>query len=333
VLGDSAPGQAPRALITGITGQDGSFLAELLLERGYEVHGLARGSAAGPLGCAEHLRERVMLVHGDLLQPATLRAAIEQVRPRDIYHLAAPSFVPASWEHPAEALDAIVGSAAAILEAVRDGDREARVLICASGSIYGETSESPQNEQTPARPTTPYAVAKLAAHQLAGVVRAHSGLHVSSAITYNHESERRPERFVTRKITRGAAAISLGLQHELALGSLEAVRDWSFAGDVVRGEWSMLQQEDPGDYVLASGVGRTVAEFAVAAFACVDLDAERFVRVDASLVRPPERTPNVGDPSKAKQALGWQPQVSFEALVQRMVDADLRLLRATRVGS
>jgi len=333
VLSDRAPGQAPRALITGITGQDGSFLAELLLERGYEVHGLARGSAAGPLGCAEHLRERVMLVHGDLLQPATLRAAIEQVRPREIYHLAAPSFVPASWEHPAEALDAIVGSAAAILEAVRDGDREARVLICASGSIYGETSESPQNEQTPARPTTPYAIAKLAAHQLAGVVRAHSGLHVSSAITYNHESERRPERFVTRKITRGAAAISLGLQGELALGSLEAVRDWSFAGDVVRGEWSMLQQEDPGDYVLASGVGRTVAEFAAAAFACVDLDAERFVRVDASLVRPPERTPNVGDPSKAKQALGWQPQVSFEALVQRMVDADLRLLRATRVGS
>jgi GDPmannose 4,6-dehydratase len=156
---------------------------------------------------------------------------------------------------------------------------------------------------------------------------------VSSAITYNHESERRPERFVTRKITRGAAAISLGLQGELALGSLEAVRDWSFAGDVVRGEWSMLQQEDPGDYVLASGVGRTVAEFAAAAFACVDLDAERFVRVDASLVRPPERTPNVGDPSKAKQSLGWQPQVSFEALVQRMVDADLRLLRAMRVRS
>jgi GDPmannose 4,6-dehydratase len=333
VLSDRGPGRAPRALITGITGQDGSFLAELLLERGYEVHGLLRGSAAEPLGCAEHLRERVKLVHGDLLQPGTLRAAVEQVRPHEIYHLAAPSFVPASWERPAEAFDAIVGSAAAILEAVRDGDREARVLICASGSIYGETPESPQNEQTPARPTTPYAVAKLAAHQLAGLMRAHSGLHVSSAITYNHESERRPERFVTRKITRAAAAISLGLQGELALGSLEAVRDWSFAGDVVRAEWSMLQQEDPGDYVLASGVGRTVAEFAAAAFACVDLDAERFVRVDASLVRPPEHTPSVGDPSKAKRTLGWQPQVSFEALVQRMVDADLRSLRATGVRS
>jgi GDPmannose 4,6-dehydratase len=324
---------ARRALLTGLTGQDGSFLAELLLENGYEVTGLIRRSAADPLGCAEHLRERVKLVQGDLLQPATLRAAIEQVRPSEIYHLAAPSFVPASWERPAETIDAIVGSATAILEAVRDGDLQARVLICASGSIYGETPESPQNEQTPARPATPYAVAKLAAHQLAGVMRAHSGLHVSSAITYNHESERRPERFVTRRITRGAAAISLGLQSELALGSLEAVRDWSFAGDVVRGEWSMLQQDDPGDYVLASGVGRTVAEFAAAAFACLDLDAERFLRVDSSLVRPPERTPNVGDPSKAKERLGWEPRVSFEALVARMVDADLRSLRETRVRS
>jgi len=332
VLTDRARGQAPRALITGITGQDGSFLAELLLERGYEVIGVVRRSGADPLGCAEHLREQLKLVQGDLLQPAMLRAAIEQVRPNEIYHLAAPSFVPASWERPAETIDAIVGSATAILEAVRDG-LQARVLICASGSIYGETSESPQNEQTPARPTTPYAVAKLAAHQLAGVMRAHSGLHVSSAITYNHESERRPERFVTRKITRGAAAISLGLQSELALGSLEAVRDWSFAGDVVRGEWSMLQQDYPGDYVLASGVGRTVAEFAAAAFACLDLDAERFLRIDPSLVRPPERTPNVGDPSKAKERLGWEPQVSFEALVERMVEADLRSLRATRVRS
>jgi GDPmannose 4,6-dehydratase len=333
VLTDRAGGQAPRALITGLTGQDGSFLAELLLERGYEVTGLVRRSAADALGCAEHLRERVKLVRGDLLQPATLRAAIEQVRPHEIYHLAAPSFVPASWERPAETIDAIVGSATAILESVRDGDREARVLICASGSIYGETPlgetpQSPQNEHTPARPTTPYAIAKLAAHQLAGVMRAHSGLHVSSAITYNHESERRPERFVTRRITRGAAAISLGLQNELALGSLQAVRDWSFAGDVVRGEWSMLQQDDPGDYVLASGVGRTVAEFA-----CLDLDAERFLRVDPSLVRPPERTPNVGDPRKAKDRLGWEPQVSFQALVERMVDADLRALRETHVRS
>ncbi|TMK97721.1 MAG: GDP-mannose 4,6-dehydratase [Actinobacteria bacterium] len=333
MLADRAGGDAPRALITGFTGQDGSFLAELLLERGYEVTGLVRRGAGDPLGCAEHLRERVELVRGELLQPTTLRAAIEQVRPHEIYHLAAPSFVPASWQRPAETIDAIVGSATAILEAVRDGDREARVLIAASGSIYGETLESPQNERTPARPTTPYAIAKLAAHQLAGAMRARSGLHVSSAITFNHESERRPERFVTRRITRGAAAISLGLQSELALGSLEAVRDWSFAGDVVRGEWSMLQQDDPDDYVLASGVGRTVGEFAAAAFACLDLDAERFLRVDPSLVRPPERTPSVGDPSKARDRLGWEPQVSFQALVERMVDADLRALHAAHVRS
>lgn len=328
-----APGQAPSALITGLTGQDGSFLAELLLERGYEVSGLVRRSATDPLGCAEHLRERVKLVRGDLLEPATLRAAIEQVGAREIYHLAAPSFVPASWERPAETIEAIVGSATAILEAVRDGDREARVLIAASGSIFGDAPHSPQDEQTPARPTTPYAVAKLATHQLAGVMRAHSGVHVSSAITFNHESERRPERFVTRRITRGAAAISLGLQDELALGSLEAVRDWSFAGDVVRGEWSMLQQDDADDYVLASGVGRTVAQFAAAAFACVDLDAERYLRVDPSLVRPPESTASVGDPTKARESLGWEPEVSFQALVERMVDADLRSLRAAHARS
>ncbi|MCW3020485.1 MAG: GDP-mannose 4,6-dehydratase, partial [Solirubrobacterales bacterium] len=188
-----------------------------------------------------------------------------------------------------------------------------------------------QREDTPCRPTNPYAIGKLAAHQLVGVLRASAGLHASSGIAYNHESERRPERFVTRRVTRAAAAISLGLQRELTLGSLEAVRDWSFAGDTMRGAWLMLQQDQPDDYILASGVPHTVAELARAAFACVGLDAERYLRVDPSLVRPPERTPSMGDPAKARTRLGWKPQVSFAELVERMVHADLRSL-STRPG-
>jgi GDPmannose 4,6-dehydratase len=323
--------RARQALITGITGQDGSFLAELLLEQGYTVTGLVRTQGAS-LGCAEHLRGRIELLGGDLLQPQTLRAAIEHVGPQEIYHLAAPSFVPASWERPRETMSAIVGSAAAILEAVRELDPQARVFSAASGAIFGEAPESPQREDTPCRPTAPYAIAKLAAHQLVGALRAHDGLHASSGILFNHESERRPERFVTRRITRAAAAISLGLQDELTLGDLAVVRDWSFAGDVMRGAWLMLQQEHPDDYVLASGVPHTVAELARAAFACLDLEAERYLRVDSALVRAAESTPSVGDPGKARARLGWEAQVGFEQLVERMVMADLRSLRGVAAG-
>jgi GDPmannose 4,6-dehydratase len=315
------------ALITGITGQDGSYLAELLLERGYRVAGLIRGADGRPLGCSEHLRERIELVPGDLLEPETLRGAIEQIGPSEIYHLAGPSFVPASWERPGETISAIVGSAAAILEAVRATDAQARVFMAASGAIFGEAHESPQREETPCRPTSPYAIAKLATHELLGAIRARDELHASSGILYNHESERRPEQFVTRRISRAAAAIALGLQDELTLGSLDAVRDWSFAGDIMRGAWLMLQQERPEDYVLASGIPHTVAELARTAFACVDLDLERHLRVDETLVRPAEGTVSVGDPRKARERLGWEPQVSFEALVERMVQADLRALQ------
>jgi GDPmannose 4,6-dehydratase len=319
---------APSALITGITGQDGSFLAELLLEKGYVVTGLLRGPAERSLGSSEHLRGQIELVRGDLLDPESLRRAIEDVRPDEVYHLAGPSFVPASWELPGETIAAIAGSCAAILQAARESDGHTRVLVSASGAIFGDAPESPQREDTPCHPTTPYAIAKLAAHQLVGAMRGHDGVHASSAIVYNHESERRPERFVTRRITRGAAAIALGLQEELTLGTLEAIRDWSFAGDIVRGAWLMLQQDAPDDYILASGVPHTVAELAHVAFACVDLDVERYLRVDPSLVRPPERTPSVGDPAKARARLGWEPQVDFEHLVERMVLADLRSLRA-----
>jgi GDPmannose 4,6-dehydratase len=317
------------ALITGLTGQDGSYLAELLLEQGYAVSGLIRAGEETSLGCSEHLRGQVELVEGELLEPDTLRAAIERVRPREIYHLAAPSFVPDSWRRPGETTRAIVGSCAAILEAVRELDPTMRVFVASSGAIYGDAPESPQREGTPCRPTNPYAIAKLAAHQLVGALRVNDGLHASSGITYNHESERRPEQFVTRKITRAAAAISLGRQQELQLGSLEAVRDWSFAGDIVRGAWLMLQREQADDYVLASGVAHTVADFAHAAFAAVGLDAERHIRVDSTLVRAAEATPSVGDPSKARERLGWTAQLSFEQLVERMVRADVRSLQAS----
>jgi GDPmannose 4,6-dehydratase len=317
-----------RALITGLTGQDGSFLAELLLEKGYRVTGLVRGEPARSLGSSEHLRGQVELVKGDLMAPDSLSAAVEQLRPHELYHLAAPSFVPGSWEQPAGTLEAIATSAAALLAAVRDVEDAIRVFVSSSGAMFGAAPESPQNESTPYRPETPYAIAKLAAHQLVAAMRGHDGLHASSGIAYNHESERRPEEFVTRRITRGAAAIALGLQRELTLGTLDAVRDWSFAGDIVRGAWLMLQQEQPADYVLASGVGRTVAELARTAFACVDLDSERYLRVEDSLVRPKEETPSVGDPSKARERLGWVPEVGFAELVERMVQADLRALSA-----
>jgi GDPmannose 4,6-dehydratase len=314
------------ALITGLTGQDGSFLAELLLDKGYSVTGLVRGEQRESLGASEHLRGRVGLAYGDLLDQYSLRAAVASFGGGEIYHLAAPSFVPASWQLPAETIAAIAGSTAAILEAVRDLDAGARVFVAASGAIFGDAPQSPQREDTPFRPTNPYAIAKLVAHELAGAMRAHDGVHVSSGITYNHESERRPEQFVTRRISRGVAEIALGRSTELTLGSLDAVRDWSFAGDIVEAAWLMLQQARADDYVLASGIGHTVAQLAETAFACVDLDAERYVRVDESLERAPESTPSVGDPTKARELLGWKPRLSFEQLVERMVRADLRAL-------
>jgi GDPmannose 4,6-dehydratase len=322
------PPREPCALITGLTGQDGSFLAELLLDKGYVVTGLVRGEPGESLGSSEHLRGRVELAYGDLLDPYTLRAAVASFGAGEIYHLAAPSFVPASWERPVETISAIAGSTAVILEAVRDLDADARLFVASSGAIFGDAPESPQREDTAVRPTNPYAVAKLAAHELVAAVREHDGVHASSGITFNHESERRPEQFVTRRVSRGVAAIALGRQSELTLGSLDAVRDWSFAGDIVEAAWLMLQQEAADDYVLASGVGHTVAQLAETAFACVDLDAERYLRVDEALERPPERSPSVGDPSKAREHLGWKPRLSFEQLVERMVRHDLSELEA-----
>ncbi|HEY3759862.1 MAG TPA: GDP-mannose 4,6-dehydratase [Solirubrobacteraceae bacterium] len=316
-----------RALITGISGQDGSFLAEQLLAEGYRVSGLLRGGPDASLGASEHLRAQLELIGGELLDDASLRAALERVHPHELYHLAAPSFVPDSWERPAQTLAAIAGASTVLLEAVRELDPAIRVFVASSGAMFGAASESPQREETCCRPDTPYAVAKLATHQQVAALRAHDGLYACSGILYNHESERRPERFVTRKITRAAAAVKLGLAREVLLGDLGAVRDWSFAGDIVRGARLMLRQERPDDYILASGHPHTVGELADTAFACLELVAERYVRVDPALVRSPEPTPLVGDPAKARRELGWQAQLSFEELVERMVRADLQALQ------
>jgi GDPmannose 4,6-dehydratase len=316
----------PRALITGITGQDGSYLAELLLADGYEVTGLIRQDPAETLPNVEHLRGEVELVRGDLAAPETIAAAIIATQPAEIYHLAAPSFVPDSWRAPAQTFTAIAGATASVLSAARDTGLGARVFVATSSEMFGRAPFSPQDEETPLRPTSPYGIAKLAAHLLVGVIRARDGLHVSSGITYNHESPRRPDRFVSRKVTRAAAAISLGLEHEVVLGNLDAVRDWCFAGDVMRGARAMIGHPEPGDYVLASGVGRTVRELVNAAFAYVDLDPDEHVRIDPALVRPAEDVPLVGDPSRAREVLGWEPETSFEDMIGAMVEADLREL-------
>lgn len=308
-----------RALVTGFTGQDGSYLAELLEREGYEVVGLVRpGAAAGPAGVAT--------VEGDLLDPRSLAAALATVRPHELYHLAAPTFVPASWEDPTESVQAIAGGTAALLAGAVALDPAPRVWVAASSEIFGDAGQSPQHEGSPMRPRTPYGVAKLAAHGLVGAMRARHGLFACSGIVYNHESPRRPETFLPRKVSRAAAAIKVGLQDELVLGDLDAVRDWSHAADVVRAAWLALRHDEPGDYVIASGAGRTVRELVATAFAHVGLDPARHVRVDPALVRPREPTPPVGDPTRARNVLGWAPRHSFEELVAEMVDADLAAL-------
>jgi GDPmannose 4,6-dehydratase len=312
----------PRALVTGITGQDGGYLTELLQDRGYDVVGLVhRGSdAAVPAGVAT--------VSGDLADAESLRAAVLDTTPDELYHLAAPTFVPASWKDPAGTLGLVAGATATLLQATREIEGGVRVLVANSGEIFGAAKSSPQTEETPMRPRSPYGVAKLAAYGLVDTLRHKHGMHASSAIAYNHESPRRPERFLPRKVARAAAAIKLGLQDELQLGDLGAVRDWCHARDVVHGYWLMLQQDEPGDYILAGGVGRTVGELVALAFGCVGLDPADHVRVDERLVRPTERTPPVGDTTRARERLGWEPQIGFEAMIEEMVQADLAALGA-----
>jgi GDPmannose 4,6-dehydratase len=321
----------PRALITGIAGQDGSYLADLLLAEDCEVAGLVR-SADGDGANLAGFADRVRLVEADLLDPASLRRAVTDVAPDELYHLAAPTFVPDSWDDPTSTVAAIVGGTSTLLAAARTVRADMRVYVATSSEIFGDAGVSPQDEDAPKHPRSPYGVAKLAAHQLIALMRERHAQHVSAGITFNHESPRRPEHFVPRKITRGAAAIALGLEDELRLGDLGAVRDWCDARDVVRGAVLALRHDEPGDYVFASGVGRTVGDLVAVAFAAAGLPdaavAERVV-VDPAFVRPPEPTVLVGDPSRARDVLGWHTEITFEQMIGEMVAADLALLRAT----
>src|SRR5215204_3551268 len=305
---------ALRALITGIGGQDGSYLAELLLEHGYEVFGTA-------LTSPESLPESVQLVD-DAAQ------AVRELKPDETYHLASASFVPASWEDPVGTARFAAESAAGLLDALRREHPDGRFLNAASAEMFGVPRETPQTEQTPIEPITPYGAGKAFAHFLTGAFRRRYGLHASSAILFNHESPRRSPQFVTRKVTHGAAAISLGLEDELRLGDLSARRDWGFAGDYVRALWLMASQDEPDDYVIATGESHTVEEFVAAAFDEVGVDWRERVRFDESFARGTADSPElVGDPSKARDQLGWEAEVGFRALVRLMVQADIELLR------
>jgi GDPmannose 4,6-dehydratase len=319
-------------LITGVTGQDGGYLAERLLADGDEVIGAVRaadGGFARAYGLA-HLEGQVPLLAMDLLDPASIRRAVAEAAPDEIYHLAAPTFVPASWEDPSEVMTAIATGTATLLAAAGELDG-VRVLVASSSEIFGDSGDSPQTESSPMRPRSPYAAAKLAAHSLVGALRAHHSRFLVSAITYNHESPRRPERFLPRKVSAGAAAIAAGRAETLTLGDLRAVRDWSHARDIVAGMVLALRHDEPGDYVFASGVPHTVGDLVDAAFAAAGVsrtlaDGRDRVEVDPRFVRPPEQWAPVGDSSKARDVLGWRPATSFEALVAEMVAADLARL-------
>jgi GDPmannose 4,6-dehydratase len=321
---------ARRALITGIAGQDGSYLAELLLDKGYEVYGIVRGSPLSPHPNLERVRDDVHLMQGDLLDQMTLLDAITRSAPDELYNLAATSFVPASWRHPVMTAQFTAVGVTSMLEAVRITNPQLRVYQASTSEIFGATSESPQTENTRFVPHNPYAVAKLYGHLMVSTYRERYGMHASSGILYNHESPRRPVEFVSRKVTRAAAAIKLGLADELRLGDLDATRDWSYAGDVAEAMWLMLQQDRGDDYVVCSGASRTVRELVDTAFAVVGIEPGPYLVVDPEFVRPRDPVQLVGDPSKARRQLGWKPRTAFEDMIEMMVEADLRDLADAR---
>jgi GDPmannose 4,6-dehydratase len=318
-----------RVLITGITGQDGSYLAELLLEKGYEVHGMVRRSSTENFERIAHLVDRISLVQADLLDPSSLAEALQESEPNEVYNLGAQSFVPTSWRQPVLTAEFTAVGVTRLLEAVRRVDPQIRFYQASSSEMFGKVREVPQNEQTPFYPRSPYGVAKVYGHFITVNYRESYGLFAVSGILFNHESARRGLEFVTRKISDGVARIKLGLADELRLGNLEAKRDWGFAGDYVEAMWLMLQQEEPEDFVIATGEPHSVQEYVDAAFAHVDLDPARHVVVDPEFLRPAEVDHLVGDASKAREKLGWKPRVSFRELVEMMVDADLERLAAT----
>jgi GDPmannose 4,6-dehydratase len=319
-------GDRRRALITGITGQDGSYLAELLLERGYEVHGMVRRSSSEAFQRLQHIRDDLILHTGDLLDQRSLVDVLRASEPEEIYNLAAMSFVAASWSQPTLTAEFTGVGVTRLLEAMREVCPEARFYQASSSEMYGKVRETPQNEATPFYPRSPYGVAKAYGHHIAVNYRESYGLYCSSGILFNHESPRRGLEFVTRKVTHGAAAIKLGLSDRLLLGNLDARRDWGFARDYVEAMWLMLQQPEPDDYVIATGQAHTVRELVALAFAHVGLDPDEYVGLDARFLRPAEVDLLVGDAAYAHERLGWTPRTSFEELVRLMVESDLELL-------
>jgi GDPmannose 4,6-dehydratase len=314
-------------LITGITGQDGSYLAEVLLDEGYEVFGLTRRLSAPNYWRIEHLLDRITLIPGDLLDQLSLIRVLERVRPRELYNLAAMSFVPASWDQPMLTGEFNSQGVTRVLEAVRVVDPAIRVYQASSSEMFGKVREVPQRESTPFYPRSPYGVSKVFAHYITVNYRESYDLFAVSGILFNHESPRRGLEFVTRKVTDGVARIKLGLAKELRLGNLDAHRDWGFAGDYVRAMWMMLQQEQADDYVIATGQSHSVRDLVQIAFGHAGLDWEKYVAIDPALLRPAEVDHLVGDSAKARATLGWAPTVDFEGLVRMMVDADIERLR------
>ena len=319
-----------RAIITGITGQDGSYLAELLLADGYEVVGVVRRSSAPNFWRIEHLLDRITLRPADLLDQLSLLRIIQDVRPHEFYNLAAMSFVPASWDQPLLTGDFNAMGVTRLLEAVRQVDPGIRIYQASSSEMYGRVREVPQTELTPFYPRSPYGVSKVFGHYITVNYRESYGLFAVSGILFNHESPRRGLEFVTRKVTDGVARIKLGLANELALGNLDAQRDWGFAGDYVRAMWLMLQQSRADDYVIATGVAHSVKRLVEVAFGHAGLDWQKYVRTDPALLRPAEVDHLIGDASKARDVLGWQPKVTFEELIQMMVDEDVQRLSSAR---
>ncbi|MFT6042161.1 MAG: GDPmannose 4,6-dehydratase [Planctomycetota bacterium] len=315
-----------RALITGITGQDGSYLAELLLEKGYQVFGTVRRSSTERFERLEGIKDDIELLHADLLDQSSLTRAFEAAAPDEIYNLAAQSFVPTSWAEPTLTAEFTALGVTRALEAMRQVCPDARFYQASSSEMFGKVLETPQTEDTPFYPRSPYGVAKVYGHFITVNYRESYDLFACSGILFNHESPRRGVEFVTRKITLQAAKIKLGLANELVLGNLDARRDWGHARDYVRAQWMMLQQDEPDDYVIATGKAHTVGDCCRVAFEHLDLDFEKYVRTDPKWVRPAEVDLLIGDASKAKRKLGWEPEITFEKLIQGMVDSDLQQL-------
>ena len=321
---------AKRAVIIGITGQDGSYLAELLLDRGYEVTGVVRRSSAPNLWRIQHLLGRITLRPGDLLDQLSLVRIIDEVRPHELYNLGAMSFVPASWDQPLLTGEYNSMGVTRLLEAIRQVDPGVRLYQASSSEMYGRVREVPQTELTPFYPRSPYGVSKVFGHYITVNFRESYGLFAVSGIVFNHESPRRGLEFVTRKVSDGVARIKLGLADHLALGNLEARRDWGFAGDYVRAMWLMLQQDKADDYVIATGLSHSVQQLVELAFGHVGLDWQKHVRTDPAFLRLAEVDHLIGDPGKAAKALGWKPEVDFAQLVAMMVDADLERVKRER---